>query len=116
MKKLAIIAVLALLSVLSHAQQQHGVTLNWTQTPSPVASDNVYSSTTSGGPYTKIFSSSAPITTYFLPLTNANSGIKTFFVTSAVGTDGVESGWSNEVSATFLVLTQPNSALSATSQ
>lgn len=117
MKKLGMVALVCLLAIGLAAQTQHGVTLGWTQSnDATLAGDCVYSSTVSGGPYVKVSCSASPIVTYFLPLTNTNSGIKTFFVSSALDKDGIESGFSNEVSATFLVLPAPPTGLSATSQ
>lgn len=48
---------------LAFAQNGHGIALSWTQA-SGAASNNVYRATTSGGPFTQIYSSTTPITTY----------------------------------------------------
>lgn len=113
--RIKLLFVILALSLGAMAQTQHGVTLNW-NSETGVSGYNVYAGTTSGGPYTKNNSAMVSTAAYTVPLTNTNSGIKTFFVVTAVGTDGVESGWSNEVSATFLLLTPAPTGLSATSQ
>ena len=67
-----ILAVLLLLgsAALAVAQNTHTIQLTWTQgscsgiTGCVVTGNNVYSSQTSGGPYTQVFSSATPITTY----------------------------------------------------
>lgn len=114
MRTLLVFVVLTL-SLGAMAQTQHGILNNWTNVGSP-ASNNVYSSTKSGGPYNKIFSSTAPITTYLDPLTNANSGIKTCYVVSSVFPVTGESAFSNESCATFPMFPIAPTGLSATSQ
>jgi hypothetical protein len=61
----------------------------------PVLSNNVYRGSTSGGPYSKIYSSSSPITTY--SNTSVSPGTY-YYVVTAVSSNG-ESGYSNEVTA-----------------
>src|ERR1019366_1633338 len=61
----------------------------------PVTSNNVYRSLTSGGPYTEIYSSSSPITTY--SNTSVSPGTY-YYVITAVNSNG-ESVNSNEVTA-----------------
>jgi hypothetical protein len=61
----------------------------------PVLSNNVYRSSTSGGPYSEIYSSSSPITTY------ANTSVSPgtyYYVITAVNSNG-ESLYSGEVTA-----------------
>ena len=68
--------------------------LNWSEPTGPsLLGYNVYTSTTSGGPYTMI---SFTTTTNFTP-TNLTAGIKYYFVVSAVNNAG-ETGYSNEAS------------------
>lgn len=89
-----------------HAQTtQHGVTVTWTAgtpTTGQVAdtSYNVYRSTVSGGPYTKLNTASVTATTYFD--STGVGGTKYFYVITGVASGATESGFSNETSATFL--------------
>ena len=75
--------------------KQHTVNLSWDASLSQVAGYNVYRSTTSGGPYSRINSGLDPSTTY------ADSAIaggqSYYYVTTAVNSAGDESGFSNEV-------------------
>ena len=76
----------------------HSVTLNWTASTSTVSGYNVYRSTVSGGPYTKL--NSSPIATTTFVDTTVQSGQTYFYVVTSVDSSGVESVNSNEVSAT----------------
>lgn len=82
-----------------HCQTKlHGLTLTWHQSDAPIGFNRVYASTVSGGPYHVVYTSSLPITEYFIPIKNpANAGTIIYYVTTAVGTDGVESTYSNQV-------------------
>lgn len=76
------------------------VTLNWVASVSAgVTGYNIYRSTTSGGPYTKVNASLVAATTY------ADSTVQTgqtyYYVTRAVGSTGLESVNSNQASATI---------------
>ena len=75
------------------------VILSWTASTSPgIAGYNAYRSTTSGGPYAKLNSSLIPTTAYNdLAVQN---GYTYYYVTTAVDNQGMESGYSNESSAT----------------
>ena len=88
---------LAVLVAIALCLAQHTVTLTWTQSTSPgITSNNVYRGTASGGPYSQIYPSSSPITSYNdVP---ASSGTY-YYVVTAVSSAG-ESGYSNEVQAT----------------
>jgi hypothetical protein len=77
----------------------HSVTLTWTASTSTVSGYNVYRSTVSGGPYTKLNSTLVAATTY--TDTSVRSGQTYFFVATAVDSSGVESADSTEVSATI---------------
>ena len=74
-----------------------GVTdwMNNGNTCPPVLSNNVYRSSTSGGPYSEIYSSSSPITNY--DNTSVSPGTY-YYVVTAVNSNG-ESVYSNEVTA-----------------
>lgn len=75
---------------------QHGVTLTWTASTSPtVTGYNVYRSTVTGGPYTKLTATPVSATTYFDP-TASLGGQTLFYVVTAVDSLGVESSNSNQ--------------------
>lgn len=77
---------------------QHSVSLSWTaSTSSNLAGYNVYRGTVSGGPYTRVNGSTIAGTSYVD--TNVSSGATYFYVTTAVQTNGVESGYSNQAQA-----------------
>ena len=74
------------------------VMLSWTASGSPgVAGYNVYRSTVSGGPYTKINSTLDTTTAY--NDTAVQDGVTYYYVTTAVNGQGQESSYSNESSA-----------------
>jgi hypothetical protein len=79
------------------AAVQHSVTLSWNPSTSTVAGYNVYRSGTMGGPYAKLNASTDSSTNY--TDSSVQGGNSYFYVTTATGTDGVESTYSNEVSA-----------------
>ena len=77
----------------------HSVTLNWSaSTSANVLGYNVYRSTTSGGPYTKITSSPLTATTY--TDSNVLAGQIFYYVATAVDINNNESIYSNEAQAT----------------
>jgi fibronectin type 3 domain-containing protein len=78
---------------------QHSVALTWDASTSTVAGYNVYSSTVSGGPYTKINSSLVGALNY--TDSTVQSSTTYYYVTTAVDSSGNESVFSNEVSATI---------------
>jgi hypothetical protein len=75
----------------------HSVTLNWNPSSSSVSGYYVYRGGASGGPYSRI--SSAVVTTPNYLDSSVLSGGSYFYVVTAVGTGGLESPFSNEVSA-----------------
>jgi hypothetical protein len=77
------------------ATTQHTVGLTWVPSKSSVVGYNVYRGTATGGPYTKLNSSSI-VTTSFSDST-VKSGSTYFYVTTAVNSSGSESIKSNEV-------------------
>jgi hypothetical protein len=77
----------------------HSVTLNWTASASTVSGYNVYRSTVSGGPYTKLNSTLDVATTYVD--TSVQAGLTYFYVVTSVDSSSVESVNSTEVSATI---------------
>jgi hypothetical protein len=78
-------------------QTAHSVGLAWNASTSTVAGYNVYRSTVSGGPYTKINLSLVAVLNY--TDSTVQSGATYFYVTTAVDSIGNESTYSNEVSA-----------------
>lgn len=102
----AITLFFLLLCLPSYAQGVHSVTLSWTQSACPsctITGNNVYRSSTTGGPYTQIKISSTPIVTYIdgsLPQLTTYYYVVT--ATCAACTGSKESGYSNEVKATTL--------------
>jgi len=80
------------------AAAEHRVTLSWTASKS-AEGYNVYRGTTSGGPYSKINSPLETGTSY--SDTTVAAGDKYYYVTTAVGSDGQESGYSSQVSVTI---------------
>lgn len=80
------------------AAVNHSVTLSWSPSTSTVIGYNTYSSTVSGGPYTKLTSSPDAATSY------TDSGVQAgqtyYFVITSVNSSNMESGYSPEVSAT----------------
>ena len=77
----------------------HSVTLSWTASTSVVVGYNVYRGTTSGGPYAKLNTSLVSILSYIDSA--VQSGQTYFYVATAVDSNGNESTFSNEVSATI---------------
>jgi len=77
----------------------HSVTLSWTASVSTVAGYNVYRSSVSGGPYTKL--NSSLVTTLSYTDSTVQAGQTYFYVVTSVDTSGVESADSSEVSTTI---------------
>jgi hypothetical protein len=75
------------------------VNLTWSDSSTTVSGFNVYRGATTGGPYAKVNSSLVPSTTY--SDTGVQSGSTYYYVTTAVGTTGAESSYSNESAATI---------------
>jgi uncharacterized repeat protein (TIGR03803 family) len=75
----------------------HTVNLSWDASTSPVVGYNVYRGPNSNGPYTKINSTLIMPTAY--PDSTVQAGQTYYYVTTAVGTDDVESGYSNQTEA-----------------
>lgn len=78
------------------APPQHSVALSWSDS-SVVAGYNIYRGGTVGGPYTKINSALDATPTY--TDTTVQAGQIYYYVTTAVDSTGIESGYSNEVQA-----------------
>jgi Cep192 domain 4/Abnormal spindle-like microcephaly-assoc'd, ASPM-SPD-2-Hydin/HYDIN/CFA65/VesB-like, Ig-like domain len=77
----------------------HSVTLSWTPSSSTFGGFNVYRSTVSGGPYTKLDASL--ITTESYTDTNVTAGQSYYYVATEVDASGNESAYSAQVSATI---------------
>src|SRR5690242_18447489 len=117
--RLAILFVVAILVVLvsprwnAGAQSQHAIVVSWTASTTAGVSYNVYRGTAAGGPYAKL--NGAPQSALAYTDASGAGGTKYFYVIRAF--DGVvESGNSNEVSATFLANPAPPTALGASAQ
>jgi hypothetical protein len=81
------------------ATVSHSVSLTWLASTSPnIAGYNVYRSTTNGGPYTILNSSLVTTTSYVDD--NVTAGQTYYYVTTAVNTSSVQSGYSSQVQAT----------------
>ena len=75
----------------------HNVTLSWKSGSSGTSGYNVYRSTASGGPYSKVNPVLDPSSTY---VDSSVSGGKTYYyVTTAVSSSGTESKFSNQATA-----------------
>lgn len=86
----------------------HGITLSWVQgvpnyncAATGITGNSIYRSFTTGGPYTQLFVSTVPITTYFDPQIDSLTGQKLFYVVTATDCDG-EGPRSDEVQSAFL--------------
>jgi hypothetical protein len=79
------------------AQVTHTVTLTWNASTSAVSGYNVYRSTVSGAGYTKINPSLASLLSY--TDSSVVNGTTYFYVTTAVDSAGLESGYSNQATA-----------------
>jgi len=76
---------------------QHSVSLSWNPSTSAVLGYNVYRSTSSGGPYSKIDAALDTSTTY--TDSTVQSGQTYYYVTTAVDGSGLESTYSNQAQA-----------------
>jgi len=79
------------------AQQTHSVALTWNASTSTVLGYNVYRSTVSGSGYARV--NSSQVTTLVYTDSTVLNATTYFYVTTAVDASGVESTFSNEVSA-----------------
>jgi ASPM-SPD-2-Hydin domain-containing protein len=77
--------------------QQHSVTLSWSASTSSVQGYNIYRGTASGGPYAQLNSSPQPSTSY--TDSDVQPSTTYFYVATAVDSNSVESGFSNETTA-----------------
>lgn len=76
---------------------QHSVDVSWDVSTPPASGYNVYRSTQSGGPYTKL--NAAPITVLIFTDNTVSSGATYFYIVTSVAADGSESGPSTQVTA-----------------
>jgi hypothetical protein len=81
------------------APAQHSVALTWNASSSTVAGYNVYRSTVSSGPFTRI--NSSLVTGLSYTDSTVQNTTTYYYVTTAVDSGGNESAFSNEVSATI---------------
>ena len=75
----------------------HTVTLSWTDSSSGTSGFNIYRSSTSGGPYTRVNSNLLSGTSF--NDSNVQAGQTYFYVTTAVNNSNVESDYSNQAQA-----------------
>jgi len=81
----------------------HSVDVTWAaSTSTPLQGYNVYRSTVSGGPYTKLSPTLSPTTLLYTDATPL-SGKQYFYVVTALNTSGAESSASTEVAVTIPV-------------
>jgi hypothetical protein len=78
-------------------QQAHSAALSWTASTSTVSGYNVYRGAVNGGPYTLI--NLSPFTGLNYTDTTVQSGLTYYYVTTAVDSSGVQSVYSNQVTA-----------------
>ena len=83
------------LSGVGTSSSQATVSLSWTPSISMVAGYNIYRGGQSGGPYAKLNATTSASTTY--QDASVQIGQNYFYVTTAVTSNGMESGYSNEV-------------------
>jgi P pilus assembly chaperone PapD len=79
------------------AATTYSVGLSWQASTSSVVGYNVYGSSQSGGPYTRL--NASPVTSTSYSDTSVIGGDTYYFVTTAVNSAGEESAYSNQVSA-----------------
>jgi uncharacterized protein YjdB len=91
----------ALATVTVSAPIQHSVTLSWVASTSTVNGYNIYRGTNSGGPYTQVNTALEPALNYVD--NTVQSGQTYYYVATSVDGSGVESGFSNQVTATIPV-------------
>ena len=85
----------------SGAQQStHTVGLSWADNATTVAGYNVYRGTNSGGPYVSKLTTSPTTSTQFTD-TGLQSGLTYYYVVTAVDSNGVESVYSNQATASI---------------
>jgi len=87
----------ATVTVTVSAPVQHAVTLTWAASTSSVSGYNVYRGTVSGGSYAKINTALEAASSYVD--NTVQSGTTYFYVVTSVASSGVESAFSNQVSA-----------------
>lgn len=85
------------------AALSHSVDITWAaSTSSPLQGYNVYRSTVSGGPYSKLSATLSPTTLVYTDTTPV-SGKQYFYVVTALNTSGAESAASSQVAVTIPV-------------
>ena len=103
--KRALLALILLFAALpASAQTEHFIAVSWTYTQSAdtAVGFNVYRGTLSGGPYTKQNTTLIPVTTLTYQDSNGTANTQYFYVVTAQDSNGFESVFSNQTSATFL--------------
>jgi fibronectin type 3 domain-containing protein len=75
----------------------HSVNLSWSVTSSAIAGYNIYRGTQAAGPFTRINANLETATVY--TDSSVSSGKTYYYATTAVSSNGVESGYSNVAQA-----------------
>jgi Abnormal spindle-like microcephaly-assoc'd, ASPM-SPD-2-Hydin/HYDIN/CFA65/VesB-like, Ig-like domain len=86
-------------SASSTSTVKHSVALNWSPSGSAVTGYFVYRGTISGGPYSKLFASADTAPSY--KDSTVSDGQTYYYVVTSIGSDNVESVYSDQVSATI---------------
>ena len=81
------------------APVSHTVSLTWTPSSSTYSGFNIYRGTTSGGPYTRVDTSTISTTSYVD--SNVSSGQTYYYVATELDSTGTESSYSSQVTATI---------------
>ena len=85
----SVLGVILLLAACAFGQNGHGINLTWTQSTSPgVTSNNVYRGASATGPWTQIYKSTAPITSY---LDQTGTPGTTYYYSVSAVANGAES-------------------------
>ncbi len=79
-------------------QVSHYASLSWSPSGSSVVGYNIYRSAVSGGSYSLL--NTTPLTTTGYTDNGVQGGSTYYYVATAVGTDNVESAYSNQIAAT----------------
>lgn len=109
MKRYLLLLPILLLAAVLVTAAPHSIDLAWsyTQGTDVATGFNVYRSTLTGGPYTKLTSAPLAVSQLSFSDTTGTGGTKYFYVITAVDSLGAESANSNESTAIFLA-SSPN--------
>ena len=116
--RLILTLLIAFLVLPVWGQTSHSIKIGWTYTQNAdtAVGFNVYRSTVSGGPYTKLTTSLLPLTVLSFTDFTGTGGTTYFYVITAVDGIGIESAKSGEANATFLSAPAIPAGVTATAQ